>query len=351
MHFKIIQQSFFFGLLALVSLSFLFIIHDFLMPIFWAIVFAILFNPLQQKWLSVTKKRASFSSFLTIVTILLIVFVPLSIVGSLVLKESVDFYQQLSTTNTEGVQIDFLEKITVVSRYLEDFGVEEAEFKERVTAWGGQASRWLASQAVVFGQSTFSVIVQFFVMIYILFFMFRDGPAIEKWLIHILPLGDHKERRLFARFVSTTRAVIKGTLVIGIIQGAIGGILFWVAGIKGAVLWAVLMTLLSVIPAVGPALVWLPAGILLLLTGSLWQGILILAGGAVIISLIDNILRPRLVGKDTQMPDTFILISTLGGLSIFGITGFVIGPIVAGFFIAMWHMFEEQYRRELELHG
>ena len=351
MEFNRIKQSFFFGLLALVSLAFLYIIHGFLMPIFWAIVFAILFNPVQQKWLSITKKRAGFSSFLTIITILLIVFIPLSIVGSLVLKESVDFYQQLSTTNTEGVQIDFFDKIAVVSRYLEDFGVEEAEFKERITAFGGQASSWLASQAVVFGQNTFSVIGQLFVMMYILFFMLRDGPSMEKWLIHILPLGDRKERRLFARFVSTTRAVIKGTFVIGIIQGAIGGILFWIAGIKGAVLWAVLMTLLSVIPAVGPALVWFPTGILLLFTGSIWQGILILVGGGLVISLIDNILRPRLIGKDTQMPDTFILISTLGGLSIFGITGFVIGPIIAGFFIAMWHMFEEQYRRELELHG
>ena len=321
------------------------------MPIFWAIVFAILFNPLHQKWLSITKNRLNFSSFLTIVTILLIVFVPLSIIGSLVFKESVDFYQQLSITNTEGVQIDFLEKIALVSRYLEDFGVEEAEFKEKITIFAGQASRWLTSQAFVFGQNTFSVIVQFFVMLYILFFMLRDGPAIEKWLRHILPLGDRKEKRLFTRFVSTTRGVIKGTFVIGIIQGAIGGILFWIAGIKGAVLWAVLMTLLSVVPAVGPALVWFPAGILLLLTGSMWQGILILVGGGLIISLIDNILRPRLVGRDTQMPDTFILISTLGGLSIFGITGFVIGPIIAGFFIAMWHMFEEEYRRDLELHG
>lgn len=351
MQFKRIQQSFFFGLLALVSLAFLWIIHGFLMPIFWAIVFAILFNPLHQKWLSATKQSPNFSSFLTIATILLIVFVPLSIVGSLVLKESVDFYQQISLANTEGVQIDFLERTAVVSNYLESFGVEEVEFREKVATFAGQASKWLTAQAVVFGQSTFAVIVQFFVMLYILFFMLRDGPAIEKWLIHILPLGDRKERRLFARFTSTTRAVIKGTLVIGIIQGTIGGILFWIAGIKGAVLWAVLMTLLSVVPAVGPGLVWLPAGIILILTGSLWQGILILVGGGLIISLIDNILRPHLVGKDTQMPDTFILISTLGGLSIFGITGFVIGPIVAGFFIAMWHMFEEQYRRELELHG
>jgi len=351
MQFRTIQQSFFFGVLALVSITFLWIIHGFLMPIFWAIVFAILFYPLQRIWLVHTKERAGLSSILSIVTILLIVFVPLTFIGSLVFKESIDVYQQLSATGVEKIQIDFLEKITVVSQYLEDFGIEESEIREKVALFAGRASEWLASQAISFGQNTFLVIVQFFVMIYILFFMLRDGPAIEKRLIQILPLGDRKEKRLFAKFVSTTRAVIKGTFVIGIIQGTIGGILFAIAGINGAVLWAVLMTILSVIPAVGPALVWLPAGVILLLTGSIWQGVLILVGGGVIISLIDNILRPKLVGKDTKMPDTFILISTLGGLSIFGITGFVIGPIVAGFFIAMWQMFEEEFRKDLELHG
>jgi len=223
--------------------------------------------------------------------------------------------------------------------------------QENVASIAKTASSWLGSQALTIGQNTFRVMVLSFVMLYILFFLLRDGPKLEKRLVEILPLGDVKERRLFKKFTSTTRATIKGTFVIAIIQGTIGGILFLIAGVGAPLLWGALMGVLSVIPAVGPAVIWIPVGILLLLSGSVWQGVLVLIGGAAIISLVDNILRPILVGKDTQMPDVVILLSTLGGLTLFGISGFIIGPIIAAFFLAMWQMFEEEFRTELKTRG
>ena len=351
MRFKKLQQIIFLILLSIISLAFLYVINDYLMPVFWAVVLAIIFIPVHRKLLQYVK-YPSLSSAITLLSILIVIFVPLFFVGSLVLKESVGLYQQITVTTSEGgVTVDLFDRFGEAASYLERFNISEEEAKEKIVSYAGAATNWLTDQAVSFGSKTFTITLQFFLMLYVLFFLLKDGAHIEKRLIEILPLGDRREKKLFAKFTSTTRAVVKGTLVVGVVQGLIGGILFSIAGIKGALLWGVLMTIVSVVPAVGAVVVWLPAGIILLLTGSIWQGVLILIGGALIISLIDNILRPILVGKDTKMPDVFILLSTLGGLSIFGITGFVIGPVVAGFFIAMWEMFEEEYHKDLQLHG
>lgn len=352
MRFKKLQQSSFLILLTLISIAFIWIVNDFIMPIFWAVVFAIIFQPIHKWWLSITNNRKNTSSALTLLSVLLIVFIPLSIIGSLVFNESVDFYQQITDTQaSESITINIFDRFQESAKYLNRFGMDDAQIKDKLLQLTETSTNWLTSQIISFGQGTFSTILQSFVMLYILFFLLRDGDKITKRLIELLPFGDRKEKRLLAKFSSTTRAVIKGTFVVGIVQGGIGTILFLIAGINGAILWGVLMMLLSVIPALGASIVWLPAGVILLLTGNLWQGVVVLAGGVLIISLIDNILRPILVGKDTKTPDAIILISTLGGLSIFGITGFVIGPIIAGFFLAMWEMFEEEYHRELRLHG
>jgi predicted PurR-regulated permease PerM len=350
MSFATIQQTFFFGLLFIVTATFIWLIRDFLFPIFWAIVFTIIFYPIHRIWLSSTKSRKSLSTLLTIFSILILFFVPLSLISSLVIKESVNYYQLLSLQTTKD-DLSFLTTVPIIENALTRAGITEESLQQQTAKAFRSAANWLSSQALLFGQNTFKFIIQFFVFVYILFFMLRDGPHLENRLIEILPLGDSKERQLFHKFTSTTRATVKGTFVIAVIQGIIGGALFFIAGIKAPILWGTLMGILSIIPALGASIIWAPAGVILLLGGSIWQGALILLGGLLIVSLVDNLLRPALVGKDTQMPDVIILLSTLGGLSLFGISGFVIGPIVAAFFFAMWHMFEEQFKKELKTQG
>lgn len=347
MHFKKLQQISFLALLVLVSIFFLYIIHDYLMPIFWAVVFAILFFPLQKRLVRFVKFR-SFASIMTMLIMLVVIFVPLTVVGGLVFKESITIYQQISVTNTDGtVSVDLFDRFGKTFKFLESVGVSEVEARDKLASYAEGATKWLSGQVLSFGGKTFALTLQFFLMLYVLFFLLRDGSTAKKRLMEILPLGDKREERLIAKFVSTTRAVVKGTLIVGVVQGSLGGLLFSIAGIKGAALWGVFMTIVSVIPALGAIIVWLPAGLILLATGSVWQGIMILLVGALVISLIDNVLRPILVGRDTKMPDVIILISTLGGLSTFGLTGFVIGPILAGFFIVLWNMFEEEYHDDL----
>jgi predicted PurR-regulated permease PerM len=180
-------------------------------------------------------------------------------------------------------------------------------------------------------------------MLYLLYFFLKDGEQIIETFVRVLPIGDERERLLFSKFAEVSRATIKGTFVVGIIQGTMGGLAFWLLGIDAAVLWGVIMVILSILPAVGSGFVWGPAALILILTGSWIKGIILLIIGILIIGLVDNFLRPILVGRDTKMPDYLILLSTLGGLTLFGISGFIIGPIIASLFLTIWHIFMQDY--------
>lgn len=348
--FLTIQNVLFFGLLAFGTVAFIWLIQDFIMPIFWAVVLAIVFNPVQHKWLAIVKNKTA-ASIATLLTIIIILFVPLWFVGGLVIQESLSAYSNFSSESIGTSQTNLINKTVETLGYLEGYNIDQEVIQSKLTSLAQTMGQWITKQVVVFGQATFSVVIGFLLMMYILFFLLRDGPSIGRTIFHVLPLGNEREKGLFMNFALITRSIFKGTLVIAVIQGVIGGILFWIAGINGVLLWSIVMMFLSVIPVIGPSIIWIPAGIVLLLTGAVWQGILILVGGLVIISLIDNILRPLLVGRDVKIPDAIILISTLGGLTMFGITGFIIGPVIAGFFLSLWKIFEVDYRGELETRG
>lgn len=346
MDFRILQRILFFGVLLGITVFLVWLIHDFLMPIFWAVVFGIIFHPVQAWYLKKTGDKKNIATALSLITILIVVVVPLYVVGDMLVDESIELYGLATQT-----ELNLIERAQKPLAYFERFGIDQADLQERLRTWIQGAGAWITDQAITFGQSTFGLVLDFFVMVYLLFFVLRDGETIRTKVIHMLPLGDKRESLLFERFTSTTRAIIKGTVVIAIIQGVLGGVLFAIAGVSGVVLWAVIMTILSIIPAIGPAVVWLPAGLILLFTGAVWQGVLVLIGGGVVISLIDNILRPILVGKDTEMPDFLVLLSIVGGLSVMGMEGFIVGPIIMAFFLAIWHLFEEEYREDLVTRG
>jgi predicted PurR-regulated permease PerM len=349
-NFSRIQNTFFFGLLAIVTVVFVWLIKDFLMPVFWAIVLGIVFYPVHLKWLKILRYK-SLASLVTLFTILIIVFVPLWIIGGLVVDESVRVYNQFSGFDIASSQTSLIERTAVVLGYIEPLNISESHIKEKLVVFAQATTSWLAGQAVVIGQATLSIVVSFFVMLYLLFFILKDGPSISARIKRVLPLGEDREQALITNVANITRSIFKGTLIIALIQGTIGGILFWIAGIEGALLWGVVMTLLSIIPAIGPGVVWFPAGIILLLTGSVWEGALILAGGIFLVSVIDNVLRPLLVGRGARIPDAIVLLATLGGLALFGIAGFIIGPIIAGLFLSLWRIFEVDYEKELEIIG
>ena len=179
-------------------------------------------------------------------------------------------------------------------------------------------------------------------MLYLLFFLLRDGSSVTEKIKQAIPLHREHKRQLFSKFTTVIRATVKGNIVVAAAQGTLGGAMFWFLDIQGALLWGVLMAVMSLLPAIGAGLIWAPVAIYFLITGAIWQGVTLIIYGILVIGLIDNILRPILVGKDTQMPDYVVLISTLGGISIFGLNGFVIGPVIAALFIATWDLFTSE---------
>jgi predicted PurR-regulated permease PerM len=202
-----------------------------------------------------------------------------------------------------------------------------------------KTSQFLATQALNIGQNTFDFIIDLFIVLYLLFFLLRDGDGLTRRIRNAIPLHAEQQRDLLNKFTAVIRATIKGTVVVAILQGALGGLIFWALGVRAPVLWGALMAVLSLLPAVGSALVWLPVAIYFLMTGAIWQGIVLIAFGVLVIGLVDNVLRPVLVGKETKIPDYVVLVATLGGIAIFGLNGFVIGPVIAAMFMAVWDIF------------
>ena len=183
-------------------------------------------------------------------------------------------------------------------------------------------------------------------MLYLLFFLLRDGDDLFRAIKDAVPLGAEHQRAVFSKFATVIRATVKGTIVVAILQGALGGLIFWFLGIRAALLWAVAMAFLSLLPAVGAALVWFPVAVYFLVTGGIWEGLVLIAYGVLVIGLVDNLARPMLVGADTKMPDYVVLISTLGGLEIFGMNGIVLGPVIAAMFMVVWDIFSASRRGE-----
>jgi predicted PurR-regulated permease PerM len=345
MRFKSIQNGFFITLLVLTTLAFVGLIRDFLLPVFWAAVLATLFLPLQRRWLTAIHGKPSVAALLTLLSIIVIVIVPLVAVGIAVARESVSLYERVASGEIDvQAPVRLAERaLPVVTEFLQRFHVDVARIQQGLSNTAVAVSQFIASRALSFGQNALRFTAQLFLMLYILYFFIRDGASIIDDVVRALPLGDARERLLFGKFTEVSRATLKGTLVVGAAQGALGGVFFWLLGITAPVFWGVLMMVLSLLPAVGTALVWLPAAIILMLTGHVVKGIILIGAGVFVIGLIDNVLRPVLVGRDTRMPDYLILLSTLGGLTLFGLSGFVIGPIIASFFLAVWQMFADEF--------
>ncbi len=345
MRIKTVQNAFFVILLVLSSLLFFILIRDLLHPLFWAVVLAVIFYPLRKKWQGRLRNSRGLASAMTIFSIILIVIIPLSLIGMAVSREILHVYTRIAEGEIDfQAQIDYVESTLPLVRDLaERAGIDLNNIRENLSSAAVAVSQYLASQALSVGSNAVRFTALSFIMLYVLYFLIRDAEQLMSTLVRALPLGDERERRLFTKFAEVSRATIKGTLVVAVVQGSLGGLLFWILGIGAPVLWGVLMTVLSLLPAIGSALIWFPAAMYLIAIGSVVKGVILIAGGTLLIGLVDNLLRPILVGRDTKMPDYLVLIATLGGLTVFGISGFVIGPIIAALFLSVWDMFQEEY--------
>ncbi|MCP9235314.1 AI-2E family transporter [Lewinella sp. JB7] len=340
-----VRKNIFFILVAVVTIGFFELIGPFLLTCFWGAVLAVIFFNVYRRLRVRFRRHDSLAAGVTTLLVVLFVIVPFGLLTLALVEQAIGLYGQIESGSfNSSVVLDYIDtSLPQVADALSEFGVSTDDLRARLNTTVGQAGQYVANWAIGFGGSLLNTIIQFTLVIYLLYFFLVDGWVIERALVRTIPMGDARERTLFRRFAQVARATLKGTLIVAFVQGAIGGILFAIVGIPAALLWGVAMMLLALLPVGGSAIVWVPAAIIMFIQGDVTAGIIIVVVGALIIGLVDNLLRPLLVGRDTQMPDYVVLISTLGGIAMFGLSGFVIGPTVAALFITVWEMMGQDY--------
>lgn len=345
MRLRNLESRVFVALVLGTTALFLWMVRGFLLPVFWAAVFAVLFQPLFLRLLALLRGRRSLAAALGTLTVVAVVLVPAGLLVGALAQQGLWLYQRIASGEINGdAVVRFVERsVPALTRVATRYGVDVDRVRDALQGAAGSATQYIAGTALAVGQNALTLAVLFGLMLYFLFFFFRDGERIVQALVRAIPMGDARERRLFRKIAEVSRATVKGTIVVAAVQGAVGGALFALVGIQAAVFWGVAMGVLSLLPAVGSALVWVPAAVFLFATGAFWKGMLLVAGGTLVIGLVDNVLRPVLVGRETKMPDYLVLLATLGGLTAFGLAGFVAGPIVAALFLVTWQMFADEY--------
>jgi predicted PurR-regulated permease PerM len=345
-HFNV---NFFFLLLSGVGIMMFFILQPFLTAILAAAILAALFQGWYGAFLRVTGNRPHVSAALTSLSIALIVLVPLFAVLSIALNEMNYAYDNIASDGSSmqnvlsGVSVK-LQSIPLMHVFISDQSFDATHILNTVKGFSQNIFSFIQALYENIAHLVFWLLVMFFSLFYFLV----DGKAMVRYFMKVTPLRDEHEKLLIDKFVYMSRATLKGTLMVGMVQGFLGGMMFAIAGLPSPVIWGLVMTVLSAIPLVGGGLVWLPAGIILLLMGQVWQGTFILLFGMIVISTIDNVLRPKLVGRDTQMHPLMIFFATLGGISFFGFPGFVIGPIIASLALALLDIYVLEFKTQLK---
>jgi hypothetical protein len=337
------RRYFFVGFLALVSLAFLAILLPFYSALMWAVILAMLFAPMQRALMRRMPQRANTATFITLGAVIMMVIIPVIGLTMSLVSQGAQIYSRIRSGDLNfgaylGKIIDAMPGW--LHRMLDAQGLLDLPFiQQRLAQSSSEIGQFLASQAVNIGQNTVDVLASTGVLLYVLFFLLRDGGQLAAMFYRAIPLEDEPKNHLLGKFAAVVKATVKGNVAVAIVQGALGGIILWALGIQGVILWSVVMAFLSLLPAVGSGLIWGPIALYFLATGATWQGVVLLAYGVCVIGMVDNVLRPVLVGKNTKMPDYVVLVSTIGGMSLFGLNGFVIGPVIAALFMAAWDLY------------
>ena len=339
------EAKVFIWVLIATSVVFALILLPFASPIFWACVLAVLFHPVHNWLLPRLNGSKNLAALLALLVAILIVVIPVSILLITLAAEAAEFYRRIAAGEFKIGQ--YFDQITnafpVIQQKLESLQINVDSLKEQLQSFLAEAANFVTKQSLQIGQNTLSFFINFVLMLYMTFFFLRDGPRLLLMIKVAFPMDDARESHLFERFSEVARATVKGNLVVGMVQGALGGLIFWFLGVGPAILWGACMAVASLIPAVGTGLIWVPVAVYLFAVGETMDGIILTAFASIVIGLADNVLRPILVGRDTRLPDYVVLITTFGGFALVGLQGFIVGPLVAVLFFSLWNMFIAEF--------
>lgn len=341
---EVLQRAHVVVLFLLISAVFLRLIWGFVVAVVMAAIFAALAYPLYTRMLKIVRGRSAVAAALTLAVVVLLVLAPLAAIVQLVGTQAVEISQSVKPQVSAVIQqleasdssLDWLPFWDRLEPYRDQIMTKLGEIASAI-------SSFLVSGLSAAAQGTVRFLFDLFIVLYSMFFFLMHGPEVRDQVLRLFPLKESDKELLLGKFVSVSRATIKGTLVIGVVQGGLAGAAFAVVGLTGAAFWGTVMAVLSIIPGIGTALVWVPAVIYLFIVGETVSAIGLLLWCAIVVGTADNVLRPLLVGKDTEMPDILVLLSTFGGLALFGAVGLVIGPVIAALFLAMWKIYNDTF--------
>jgi len=344
--FSTSQKIIFFVLLGIVSAFFAYILKPFFFALFWAVLIAGISSPLYKR-LNEKIKSPNVCASLTLGAVLICLILPTVLLIGLLVGESLDIYKSIDAYSTKLVDTvtGFIKSLSR-HRFFSRLNLNQAFLTDKSMETLKALVEFIFQHITAITQNAIILIIQFAIMIYSLFYFLRDGDKFISTITHYIPVDKQRMDAFIGHFLTTAKATLKVTFVIGGIQGFLGGLIFYITGIEKALIWGVIMGGLSIVPAVGCSLVWAPAGIIMLVQGHIWEGVTIFLFGILVISTVDNLLRPILVGHDLHLHPLLIFLSTLGGLAVFGVSGFVLGPVIASLFLASWRLFLQLYKKE-----
>ncbi len=345
-----LERPTFLFLLIAVSVAFALVLWQFYGAILWAVAVTVVFRPVERRILHRMRGRRNLAALLALLLIIAIVILPGTLIAISLLQEASKLYARLQSGDLNpGAWVASVHGSLPwwATNMLDRFGIGDmGGIREQLSSGLADRIQTIFTQILNIGQGALSFMINLGVMLYLTFFLLRDGQALTRRIGEEVPLPAEMRGLLFEKFLTVMRATMKGSFVVAIVQGTLGGLTLWALGIHAPVLWGVLMAFLSLLPAVGTGFVWVPVAIYLLATGAVAKGVILILVGIFVIGLVDNILRPILVGKDTRMPDYVVLIATLGGIVLFGFNGVILGPLIAAMFFACWNILTEERERD-----
>lgn len=340
MHRDVINKLALVVLIIFISALFLKMIQSFLMAILLAGIFSALTYPIFLHLERRLKGHRKVAAMGTLALIIIVIMLPLGTLTGIVTNQAIKVGQAVKPWIQKQIsQPDMISEWFGKLPFYDDILPYRAQILQKAGEAVGGISKFLIDSLSSGAIGAMQFLVAVVIMLYTMYFFLLDGPILLNKILYYLPLENEEEELLLKKFTSVARATIKGTLVIGILQGGLAGIAFWAAGIPSSVFWGTLMAVLSIIPSVGSALIWVPAAIFLIAAGNYFKSLGLILFCGLVVGSADNVLRPILVGKDTQMHELMIFFGTIGGIMLFGVVGMIIGPIVAALFVTLWEIY------------
>lgn len=337
-------------LLGAMGAALFFMFKMFIIPIILAFCFTALFFPLYTWFMKITHQNKIFSSFACCMTLVLGLLIPLYLLIQMISLEFVSLYnsaepqiKELITRSDHSPIARLLQHPLFASLHSLQIDWESVLIGSLKTA--GHLGTTIFNKT---STEVFSLLFTMVIMLFTMFYLFLDGPKFLNKLRCLSPLRKQYDELLFLRFLMISRATIRGTVLIGLAQGSLGALTFLIFGIKSWLLWGFAMVMFSLIPFTGAWMIMLPAAVIQLIYGHYWKAAGLTLMCILVVSTIDNVLRPRLVGSEAKMHDLMVLFSTLGGISVYGIMGFIIGPVIAALFIALLEIYSMEYKDSLK---